>query len=358
MERQNAEIYILREVQLRTFGNEIHSLEQCGNVTSNSKLKSLSPFLDSQRILRVGGRIRNSILPYSSKHPILLPAKHKVTDMIIQYYHKIQFHSGPQALLYNIRQKFWPLNGRNLCRKIVHSCVTCFKANPKISSQKMGDLPEDRVNFVFNSVGIDFAGPFYIKTKLRKRDPPTKIYVCIIICLSTKAIHLELEPDLSSEALIAALKRFMARRGLLNSRPLTPLSSEMEDLKILTPGHFLIGRPITAIPEPLTIELNDNRLNRWQLLTKKVQTIWKHWSKNYLNNLQQRHKWMFKKDKIKIGDMVLIKEDNVPVSNWSLGLIVKLYPGKDNIIRVVDIKTKTGIFKRSVSRLCVFPIER
>ncbi|GBM97161.1 hypothetical protein AVEN_153473-1 [Araneus ventricosus] len=136
IERQNADIYILREVQARTFGNEIHSLEQCGNVTPNSKLKSLSPFLDSQGILRVGGRLRNSILPYNSKHPILLPAKHKVTDMIIQYYHKIQFHSGPQALLYNNRQKFWPLNGRNLCRKIVHSCVTCFKANPKISSQK------------------------------------------------------------------------------------------------------------------------------------------------------------------------------------------------------------------------------
>ncbi|GBM42355.1 hypothetical protein AVEN_183601-1, partial [Araneus ventricosus] len=259
----------------------------------------------------------------------------------------------------------------------------------------MGDLPEDRVNpnFVFNSVGIDFAGPFYIKTKLRKRDPPTKIYACIIICLSTKAIHLELVSDLSSEALIAALKRFMARRGkcrkilsdnatnfvgtkneinrlfklmeqqdalfqnflseeeitwshippraphhgglwevgvkafkfyfkrvvsntcltyeefltiliqiegLLNSRPLTPLSSEVEDLEILTLGHFLIGRPITAIPEPLMVELNDNRLNRWQLLTKKVQTIWKHWSKNYLNNLQQRHKWMFKRDNIKI----------------------------------------------------------
>ncbi|GBO37523.1 hypothetical protein AVEN_259042-1 [Araneus ventricosus] len=317
----------------------------------------------------------------------------------------------------------------------------------------MGDLPEDRVNpnFVFTSVGIDFAGPFYIKTKLRKRDPPTKIYVCIIICLSTKAIHLELVSDLSSEALIAALKRFMARRGkcrkilsanatnfvgtkneinrlfklmeqqdalfqnflseeeitwshippkaphhgglweasvksfkfyfkrvvsntcltyeefltilfqiegLLNSRPLTPLSSEGEDLEILTPGHFLIGRPITSIPEPLMIELNDNRLNRWQLLTKKVQAIWKHWSKNYLNNLQQRHKWMFKKDNFKIGDMVLIKEDNVPVSNWPLGRVVKLYPGKDNIIRVVDIKTKTGIFKRSVSRLCVLPIER
>ncbi|GBM39815.1 hypothetical protein AVEN_45779-1 [Araneus ventricosus] len=79
----------------------------------------------------------------------------------------------------------------------------------------MGDLPEGRVNlnFVFNSGGIDFPGPFYIKTKLHKRFPPTKIYVCIIICLSTKAIHVELVSDLSYEALIAALKRFMAMRG-------------------------------------------------------------------------------------------------------------------------------------------------
>ncbi|GBN08643.1 hypothetical protein AVEN_20921-1 [Araneus ventricosus] len=78
----------------------------------------------------------------------------------------------------------------------------------------MGDLPADRVNpnFVCNSVGIDFAGLFYIKTKLRKRDSPTKIYFCII-CLSTKALYLELVSDLSSEALIAALKRFLARRG-------------------------------------------------------------------------------------------------------------------------------------------------
>ncbi|GBN47179.1 hypothetical protein AVEN_75224-1 [Araneus ventricosus] len=93
--------------------------------------------------------------------------------------HKWCSSAGPQAL-HNIRQKFWGLNERNLCRKIVHSCVACFKAIPEISSQKMGDLPEDRVNhnFVFNSVGMDFAGSFYTKTKLRKRDPPTKIYVC------------------------------------------------------------------------------------------------------------------------------------------------------------------------------------
>ncbi|GBN84452.1 hypothetical protein AVEN_34471-1 [Araneus ventricosus] len=142
---------------------------------------------------------------------------------------------------------------------------------------------------------------------------------------------------------------------LLNSRPITPHSSEVE---ILTPGHFLIGRPITAITEALITELDDNRLNRWQLLTKKVQTIWKHCSKNYLNNLQQRHRWLFEKNNLKIGDMVLIKEDNIPVSNWPLGRIVKLYPGKDNIIRVVDIKTKSAIFKRSVSRLWVLPNEK
>lgn len=79
----------------------------------------------------------------------------------------------------------------------------------------MGYLPEDRVNpnFVFNSVSIDFAGPFYVTTKLRKKDSPNKIQVVILICLATKAIHLELVSDLLSEALNAALKRFMSRRG-------------------------------------------------------------------------------------------------------------------------------------------------
>ncbi|GFY28620.1 DUF5641 domain-containing protein [Trichonephila clavipes] len=80
--------------------------------------------------------------------------------------------------------------------------------------------------------------------------------------------------------------------GILNSRPLTPLSSDADNFDVLTPGHFLIGRPITSIPEPNLIDVNENRLSRWEKITKVVQRTWKS---GYLNTLQARSKWITEK---------------------------------------------------------------
>ncbi|GFV23771.1 integrase catalytic domain-containing protein [Trichonephila clavipes] len=103
--------------------------------------------------------------------------------------------------------------------------------------------------------------------------------------------------------------------GILNSRPITPLSEDIDDLEVLTPGHFLIGRPITSISEPNLLDKTENTLSRWQKLTKIVQHIWTKWSRDYLNNLQQRNKWQFHKDNVKLNAMVLIKDDNLPEIN-------------------------------------------
>ncbi|GFX95937.1 reverse transcriptase domain-containing protein [Trichonephila clavipes] len=105
--------------------------------------------------------------------------------------------------------------------------------------------------------------------------------------------------------------------GILNSRPITPLSEDIDDLEVLTPGHFLIGRPITFISEPNLLDKTENTLSRWQKLTKIVQHIWTKWSRDYLNNLQQRNKWQFHKDNVKLITIVLIKDDNLPVNKWS-----------------------------------------
>ncbi|GFV64367.1 uncharacterized protein TNCV_2502851 [Trichonephila clavipes] len=78
--------------------------------------------------------------------------------------------------------------------------------------------------------------------------------------------------------------------GLLNSRPLTLLSSDADNFDVFTPGHFLIGRPITSIPEPHLIDVNENRLSRWEKITKVVQRTWKKWKSDYLNTLQARSK--------------------------------------------------------------------
>ncbi|GFX99531.1 integrase catalytic domain-containing protein [Trichonephila clavipes] len=121
----------------------------------------------------------------------------------------------PQALLYQVRQRFWPLRGRNVCRKIVHDCLVCFKVKPITCEQIMGNLPKERVreNFPFDCSGIDFIGPFWIKSNKQRKSNLYKIYVSIFVCFVTKAVHFELVSDLTTQTFIASFKRFIARRG-------------------------------------------------------------------------------------------------------------------------------------------------
>ncbi|GFV25782.1 integrase catalytic domain-containing protein [Trichonephila clavipes] len=96
---------------------------------------------------------------------------------------------------------------------------------------------------------------------------------------------------------------------------------------------------------------------RWQKTTKVIQVAWKKWSTDYLNTLQQRTKWMIERDNIMCGAMVIVKEDFTPVCNWLLGRVVEVYHGSDGKVRTVRIKTKTGEFKRSITKICILPID-
>jgi hypothetical protein len=82
-----------------------------------------------------------------------------------------------------------------------------------------------------------------------------------------------------------------------------------------------------------------------------------NWQRDFLNTLQQRNKWYVEKNNLKKGDLVIIKEDNVAVCNWPLGRVVNIFPGKDFKVRVAEIKTSRGIFKRPISKLCILPFE-
>ncbi|KAH0818318.1 hypothetical protein GEV33_004474 [Tenebrio molitor] len=145
----------------------------------------------------------------------------------------------------------------------------------------------------------------------------------------------------------------------LNSRPLTALSNDPSDHSFLTPGHFLIGESLTAPVEPDLSEMKINRLSRWQLVTRLKQHFWKRWSREYLGQLQQRNKWATSSaQKINIGSLVILIEDNTPPLKWPLGRVVKLHPGKDGITRVVTIQTQgASTVKRAVQKLCVLPVD-
>ncbi|GFU13157.1 integrase catalytic domain-containing protein [Trichonephila clavipes] len=120
---------------------------------------------------------------------------------------------------------------------------------------------------------------------------------------------------------------------------------------------FIPARSLNSLEEPNLTKCKESNLKKWQKITKIVQLMWKFWSRNYLNQLQQRGKWMFEKNNVKIGDLVLIIEENLPTYKWALGRIVELYYGEDKKVRVVKIKTQYTTCKRAISKICVLPME-
>ena len=96
-----------------------------------SRLIPLKPFLDKFGILRVGDSLTGSRLPEEQKHQILLPPNHHITRFIILEEHKMLKPAGTHATLYSLRELFWPLNGRNITRLIIHQCVRYFRAKPR-----------------------------------------------------------------------------------------------------------------------------------------------------------------------------------------------------------------------------------
>ena len=145
--------------------------------------------------------------------------------------------------------------------------------------------------------------------------------------------------------------------AILNSRPLTPLSTDPNDLIALTPGHFLIGESLTSLPTPDYGSTPTNRLSRWQHLQRLRQDFWSRWSKEYLNELNVRTKWTKGEPSIKEGAIVLLKEDNLPPMQWALGRVTAVHPCTDDIVRVATVKTSTSEFKRNVRRLAPLPVD-
>lgn len=129
----------------------------------------------------------------------------------------------------------------------------------------------------------------------------------------------------------------------LNSRPLCMLSSDPSDLKALTPAHFLTGDSLISIPEPDITTTPMNRLNRWRRVTQAFQQIWYRWQKKYLAQLQQRSRWGGEKwPKVKIGTVVLMKEDSIPHLQWKLVKVVQLHAGPDKVVKVVTLLFSKG----------------
>jgi hypothetical protein len=124
-------------------------------------------------------------------------------------------HGGPQILNTSLRLWYWIPNEKSLCRKVVHSCISCFKIKDSSANQLMGQLPQQRVTPVrsFYNCGVDYAWPFLIYQGSSRSKKKVKCYAALFVCLATRAIHIELVSDLTTSVFLAPLRRFISRRG-------------------------------------------------------------------------------------------------------------------------------------------------
>ena len=276
--------------------------------------------------------------------------------------------------------------------------------------------------------------------------------MCVFVSLSVRAVHLELVSDLSTDAFIACLRRFISRRGkptliwsdhgtnfvgaaseikelvkflesqkaqgeisafcsvqnvqwqfipqhaphfgglweaavksfkshlrrvignvrltfeemttvlvqieaCLNSRPLVVLPLTDDGIEALTPGHFLIGRPLEALPDPALAYRKVSILSRWHLCQALIRHLWQRWSADYLDSFKCIYKWHHRSANLRIGDVVILREDNVIPAKWSLARVVQAHSGDDGLVRVVTVKTSTGTYRRPVTKVVLLPTE-
>lgn len=159
---------------------------------------------------------------------------------------------------------------------------------------------------------------------------------------------------LSYEELSTVLTRIEA---VLNSRPITPMSTDPHDFEVLTPGHFLIGQPLLAVPPKVPVDTKLGHVNRWKLLDQCHQVFWRRWSTEYLTTLQAHAKWTSQTPNLAINDMVIIRDNQSSPLSWRLGHIVAIAPGADGVVRVARVLTQQGELTRPVVKLVLLPIQ-
>lgn len=416
--------------------------------------QQLGLFRHEDTILKCKGRLGNAPLSVETRYPSLLPRRHHVTRLIVEACHRKTNHGGVKETLVEVRTNFWIPKGRQYVKRILHQCVICKKREGvPYRPPPTADLPESRVSGspAFTHVGVDFAGPVYVKSTSGSTKQMKKAYICLFTCATSRALHLELTPDLSTEAFVRCLRRFIARRGrpasitsdnaktfkrankelgqllqnkrtqdfaanqgitwkfilekapwwggyyermvqlvkrslrkvlgkaqlsfeelltvltevegVLNSRPLTYVYSDITDQEPLTPSHLVIGRRLATLPNPAELSDDEETASslerRARYLSRLLEHFWKRWSNEYLVGLREFHYCGTRGNQnkeVKVGDVVLIHDDSLARSKWRLGEITELIESKDGhkrgaVLRAISKKGKPSTMRRAVQKL-------
>lgn len=212
-----ATLRIVQSTQRFYFSKEYAALRKNEKLPARSSLLPLNAFLHTDDVIRVGGRLENSSFSFDQKHPIILPRRCEIAPLIVRDLHLQYYHANLSLLLNFVRSKWWIIGGsKKLVKSVVRQCVVCTRLGAQVRTQIMADLPAARVQVSrpFAHTGVDYAGPLSIKCTNHRSTKVNKAYLVIFVCFVTKAVHLEVASELTTEAFVFTFDRFISRRGV------------------------------------------------------------------------------------------------------------------------------------------------
>ncbi|XP_073239982.1 uncharacterized protein [Porites lutea] len=286
-------------MQAHSFATErqdlLHGYERSKHV------KQFNLFLDDDKIIRCKGRINNADTTEEGKNPVLLPSRHRYTELLIRERHDHVHHNGVRETLNAIRETHWVLKGREAVKRVIRKCTICIRYEGKpFTAPSSPDLPTDRVN----------EGPPF--TSLLTFEEPRTLVV-------------EIE-------------------ATLNNRPLTYIYDDEEGPSYpLTPADLIYGRQIATMPH----QRHCNVISTFQSLTKRaryrfrlLEGFTKQRRKEYLLGLREYHRNRTGaiEQSIRVGDIVVLKEEGSARCLWKLAKVTELLKSRDNVVRSAKIQ--------------------
>ena len=454
---------LIRLCQQQAFPGLVEALEvdpwyevagRAGDKEMKRTLQSISkycPFV-ANGVIRVGGRLQRSGLPYDFKHPVVLPKEHHLTGLIILHAHCRAGHSSATYVMNELRKCYHVVGQRQTVKQYIkRNCMICRNQKAVPGSQLMAPLPAGRVTpsrGAFEHCEVDYMGPLEIKQGCNRLSR----YCCVFTCLASRAVHLEMAYDLSTDSFLMAFRRFLSVRGdttrvmysdngtnfvgansqlqkglkridqhrivnelaprgiewkhapplashqggiyeamirlvrknmnlimadkrlrtltdeglqtllkeiehILNCRPLTELTDEVENTTALTPMMLLSGCVDPGYPPDVFLD-SDGMRSSWRACQLQADVFWDRWRSEYLHLLQRRQKWLTPQRNLCVGDLVLLVDENAHRNIWPKGVIEEVFPDRDGMVRRVRVRTgKQKIFTRDVRKLCLLECE-
>lgn len=414
-EKEFSLFQLIKLVQIKSFIHEYETLKLGGRLDKNSKLLPLRPKFDTTTgLLMTSPRTGQA-------GRILLPPKHPLVTLIIMDFHSRFYHCGTERTLAAIQVKYWIIQGRRAIRNVLHRCVSCQKQQNELFHTTESKLARFRSNFSqpFENTGLDHFGPLLssnhkkmyillftcscvravhlelvqnlsteetllaIRRFTSRRGMPSCFYSdnakCFKAVQSMVSAKWKFIPERSPfwggwwERLIRTIKSSMIKtlgntslndselrtiitelEFVMNSRPLTYVSEDPNSESPLTPLSFLIKRgPDVELWASSSVQLC-KRLRYQRVISNHLR---QRWQREYLINLSS---WKSKTDNHvkspKVGQLVLVRE-TTKRHKWPMGIITKLYPGNDGIIRAVELKLNNRLTRRATKLLVPLEID-